>query len=226
VRRQESLVILIDASKGCDLPLELALVRSLMIGLADGQSKVLPSRVRVRDVIDGDRRMQLNVIGIGPHTVISQDFIVSLDVTFDCEGPLKAFIQTVYLFDALDLHRAPIVAGIKVFGHGPRSTVIYEALGNVTKECPENVALVVILVAHDLVETFLAKCLRQDLTACHGDALILQIVLLIKVGRVATISTVRHAVLHLEFVAAIDARVGGDAWGEEGLPRVVVRETE
>lgn len=65
-----------------------------------------------------------------------------------------------------------------------------KALINVAKECPKEVALVMILGAHQLVKAFFTKSLQEDLFSGDTESFGLEIVLLVKIRRVATVNSI------------------------------------
>ena len=68
--------------------------------------------------------------------------------------------------------------------------LISEALARVPEECEEEIALILVLLAHYLVQAFFSEGLHQSLFASHVDTLLLKPVLLVKIGSVAAIDSV------------------------------------
>lgn len=144
--RQQAFKLFI--AEGLNLPRDLALIRSLSIGIADGESKVHSCRIGKRAIIDGDTWVQLYVVQVGPFAVIAQDAIVSLMVFSDGKGLLNALVDRADFFSPLNHHSAPVVALVERLLHRVVLIRIHEALVNVAKECPEEVSLIFVLVTH------------------------------------------------------------------------------
>lgn len=188
-------LVLAGLAKAGYSPSDLALIWSLTVGIADSQGQVLSSRVRERAIVDSYRRVQLNVIRIGPFTVFPQNCIVSLDVTLDFKRLIDALIKCFDFLSVFYHDSAPIVAFIERFGCLDVSVRVEDlsvrkALTSVAKEGKEQVTLIVVLLTHDFVKAFLAQSLHKSFFAAHMDTLTLKFVLFVEVGRVAAVNSI------------------------------------
>ena len=98
---------------------------------------------------------------------------------------------------------------------------VREAFSSVAEESEEKITLVVVGLAHNFVEAFLAQRLHQDFFAAHVNTFRLKIILLVEVWRVAAVYSIRHAIQFLELISAAKARVCCDTWREKWFVLVV-----
>ena len=172
------------------MPGNLALIGCLTVGCADCEGKVLPSRVRVGDVVDCHAGVELDVVLVSPRPVFAQDSVVGLLVTFDSEGSFDTSVEGINLFVALNHDCAPIVALIERLGDWVQFVALSEALAQITKERPEEVSLVLVLFVHQLVKALLLQALSEHLFSSHRDAHVAEVVLLVEVWRVAAVDAI------------------------------------
>ena len=217
--RDQTVEVIFAIPEDANPPGQFALVWLLSVGRANAQCQVLRCRVRKGHVVDGDAGVQFDVVVQSPVPVFPQNEVFAFQVSPFGKRPVHALVEQTDLFVVLDHDRAPVVALVE--GAGLLVPVLHEALVDVTKERPEEVAFIFVLGRHDLVEAFLTETLDDDVTPRDFEALLLKAIFLVEGGRVSAESAIRHAILLFEVVRAILARDSCDARGEQGLCRVV-----